>query len=91
LLKVYFEGSDEGGLSEEIGSVVHAIKLEILIDNLSVLILFLVLLDLYSELEAQFVKPFEVVLLPHKLMESSPFNFDVGHVLILNPNMKEKY
>ena len=89
MLEVDLEGSDESSFSEEIGTVVHAIKLEVLLDDFSIFISFLVFLNLYSKLEAKFVQPLEVILLAHELMEPLPFNFDVRHLLILNPNMKE--
>lgn len=65
LSEVDLEGSYQAGLSEEVGSIVHAIKLEVFLDDLTILITFLVLLDLDAELEAQVVQPLELEALAH--------------------------
>jgi hypothetical protein len=88
LFEIDLEGPDQGGFSEEVGAVIHAVELVELLDDLAVLVLLDVLLDFDSELEAEVVKPFEFILFPHELMEAFPFNFDVRH-LLMDLNMKE--
>ena len=59
LSEVKFECADQAGLREQIGSVVHAVELEVLLDDLAVLIALLVLFDLYSKLETKVIEPLE--------------------------------
>ena len=82
MFEVYFEGSDEGGLGEEVGPVIHAVELEDFLDDIAVLVLFDVLLDLNPELEPKLIEPLEFVFLAHELEEPFPLDFNVGHVLI---------
>lgn len=86
MLEVYFEGSDEGGLGEEVGPVVHAVELKDLLDYITVLVLFDVLLDLNPELEPKLIEPLEFVFLAHEFEEPFPLDFDVWHVLIYKSN-----
>jgi len=80
LLEVDLKGSGESGFGEEVRSVVHAIELEVLFDDLAIFVPFLILLDFNSELEAQFIEPLEVVLLAHDLKEAFPLDLNVWHV-----------
>lgn len=65
LSEVNLEGSYQAGFREQIGSIVHAIELEVFLDDLTILIALLVLLDLDAELEAQVVQPLELQAFAH--------------------------
>jgi hypothetical protein len=80
LLEVDLEGSGESCFGEEVRSVVHAIELEVLFDDFSIFVPFLILLDFNSELEAQFIEPLEVVPLAHDLKEAFSLDLNVWHV-----------
>lgn len=59
LSEIKFECADQAGLREQVGAIVHAVELEVLLDDLSILIALLVLFDLYSKLETKVIEPLE--------------------------------
>lgn len=82
LLQIDFEGSDEGGLSEEIGSVIHTVEFVVGF-FLGLWIVFDGLFDLNTELEAELVELFESVFLAHEFIKAVLFDFKVWHVFIV--------
>lgn len=75
VLKVDFEGSGKCGLREKIRSVVHAIELKVLLDNVSFFVFLLVFFDLNSEFKAQLIKPFKSIAFTHQLVKSLLLDF----------------
>lgn len=51
LLEIDLKGSGESCFGEEVRPVVHAIEFEVLFDDLSIFVPFLILFDFNSELE----------------------------------------
>lgn len=79
--QVDLEGAHKTGLRKEIGSIVHAIELEIFFDEIAILIAVLIFLNLDAELETQFIQPLELVFGSHQLEETFPLDLDIGHLL----------
>ena len=79
LTEVKFECADQAGLRKQIRAVVHAVELEVLLNDLSILIALLVFFDLYSKLETKVIEPLEFQLLSHQLEESLALDLKVWH------------
>ena len=79
LTEVKFECADQAGLRKQIRAVVHAVELEVFLNDLAILIALLVFFDLYSKLETKVIKPLKFQLLSHQLEESLALDLEVRH------------